>query len=112
MAATKTVKSDMPRIMYFMPTWPLAFMPSAPSSVMNSVVRPASTDRANMGSGTARFGNHSAPPVSASEARGEGVRTAGTVSQSLRMPMKQDMITGSWMREPSMGAMGETPARL
>ena len=79
---------------------------------MNSVVKPARIGNAYTGSGTARFGNHSAPPVSERKGKERDVRTAGTVSQSLRMPMKQDMITGSWISDPSMGAMGETPACL
>ena len=39
--AIKTVSNDMPRIMYLVPSWPFAFIPSAPNSVINKVVAPA-----------------------------------------------------------------------
>lgn len=58
-----TMKSDMPRIMYFMPTCPLPFIPSAPSSVMNSVDSPVTTGSTKYGSATARFENQLSPPV-------------------------------------------------
>lgn len=62
--AMKTVNKDIPRIMYLVLSWPLAFIPSAPSSVMNKVVAPARIGRMKVGSGLARFVNHQRPPSS------------------------------------------------
>ena len=81
-----TMKSDMPRIMYFIPTCPFPFIPSAPSSVMNSVDSPVTTGSTKYGSAAARLVNQLRPPVAASNTKRSAYSPRGPSRRAFEPP--------------------------
>lgn len=81
-----TMKSDMPRIMYFIPTCPFPFIPSAPSSVINSVDRPVTTGSTKYGSAAARFVNQLRPPVAELKANRSAYSLRGPFRRACEPP--------------------------